>query len=82
MIIPEEYRPHLPQAALCPTFLVDGSVRGTWKTERAGAKAILRIEPFEPAPGAGQALREEADGLIRFVEPGAETYEVAVARPS
>ena len=62
---------------------MDGSVRGTWKTERAGARAILRIEPFERLPpGAGQALREEADGLIRFVEPGAETYEVAVARPS
>ena len=86
VIIPEEYRPrifHTKAPHSYPTFLVDGSVRGTWKTERAGAKAILRIEPFESLPpGAGQALREEADGLIRFVEPGAETYEVAVARPS
>jgi Winged helix DNA-binding domain len=84
LIIPEEYRPrifHTKAPQSYPTFLVDGSVRGTWKTERSGGGAMLRIEPFErlPKDDVG-ALKEEAAGLIRFVEPDAETHEVTVAR--
>lgn len=32
------------------TILVDGFVRGTWKTERTRGKATLVIQPFEPLP--------------------------------
>ena len=85
LIIPEEYRPrifHTKAPQSYPTFLVDGSVRGTWKSERSGASAILRIEPFEPIPRRTVGpLKEEAAALVRFVEPDAERHEVALQAP-
>ncbi len=66
------------------TVLVDGFVRGTWKTERTRGKATLVIEPFEPlAKKDRDALSEEGERLIRFVaEPeGAEVFEVRFAEP-
>jgi hypothetical protein len=66
------------------TVLVDGFVRGTWKTERTRGKATLVIEPFEPlAKKARDALSEEGEQLIRFgAEPeGAEAFEVQFAKP-
>jgi winged helix DNA-binding protein len=63
--------------------LVDGFVRGTWKTERTRrGKASLVIEPFEPlAKKDRDALAKEGERLIRFVaEPeGAEAFEVRFA---
>ena len=64
------------------TVLVDGFVRGTWKTERTRGKATLVIEPFEPlAKKDRDALSEEGERLIRFMaEPeGAEAFEVRFA---
>ncbi len=64
------------------TVLVDGFVRGTWKTERTRGKAALVIEPFEPlARKDREALAEEGERLIRFMaEPeGAEAFEVRFA---
>jgi len=61
------------------TVLVDGFVRGTWKTERTRGKATLLIEPFESlAKEDRDALDEEGERLVRFVaEPeGAEAFEV------
>ena len=63
------------------TFLVDGFVRGTWKTERTRGKAALVIEPFEPlARKDRDALAEEGERLIRFTGAGAETFEIRFAR--
>ena len=62
------------------TVLVDGFVRGTWKTERIRGKATLVIEPFEPlARSERDALAEEGRRLVRFVAEGAEAFEVRFA---
>jgi hypothetical protein len=65
------------------TVLVDGFVRGTWKTKRARrGKATLVIEPFEPlAKKDRDALSEEGEQLIRFTGEDAEAFEVRFAEP-
>lgn len=66
-ILPEEYRPLVfntktPQSV--STFLVDGSVAGTWREERGRVK----VEPFEPLPhSARRELEDEAGRLERFL---------------
>jgi hypothetical protein len=82
-ILPEPYRPvifHTKAPQSFATFLVDGAVAGTWRAERAGARATLRVEPFERLPRAVQAeLRDEGAGLVRLVEPDATSYAVRFA---
>jgi len=79
-ILPERFRPlvfstKVPQSVA--TFLVDGSVAGTWRVERTAGKATLRLEPFEPLPRAVLAeLRDEGERLVRFHEPDATSYAV------
>ena len=59
------------------TFLVDGAVAGSWRVERAGGKATLRLEPFEPLPRqARDEVRDEAERLVRFHEPDGTSYAV------
>jgi len=59
------------------TFLIDGRVAGTWKTERKRATATLRMTPFVTIPKAARAaLDEEGQALLRFVMPDATTVEV------
>lgn len=59
------------------TFLVDGMVAGTWKSERKRTAAVLVIEPFGSIPKrAKAALEEEGDALLAFVEPDAKEREV------
>src|SRR4051794_11130569 len=61
------------------TFLVDGYVTGTWKVERKRDAATLRIEPFGKLTKRVRAeLEAEADALLRFVEPDARSYGVAL----
>lgn len=62
--------------------LVDGFVRGTWKTERTRRNVTLVIEPFEPLLKEDRdALVEEAERLVRFTGEGAEAFEVQFAEP-
>jgi hypothetical protein len=62
-------------------FLLDGFVGGTWKIERTRGAVPLVIEPFEPLPDeAREALLEEGERLIRFVEDDAEALEVRLSR--
>ena len=64
--------------------LVDGFVRGTWKTQRTHGKATLVIEPFEALSGKDRdVLAEEGERLLRFMaQPeGAEPYEIRIAEP-
>ena len=78
-VIADEYRSRvfLSAARVRATFLVDGFVRGTWKIERARGTATLVIEPFEQLSREVRlALFEEGERLIRFVEEGAEAFEV------
>jgi hypothetical protein len=65
-ILPERYRPRIfntrtPQSV--PTFLVDGSVAGTWRHDRGR----VTLEPFDRlAPGLREQLEEEAERLAAF----------------
>ena len=59
------------------TVLVDGFVRGTWKTERTREKATLRIAPFERLSRQNRySLTEEGERLVRFIEEDAKHHEV------
>jgi hypothetical protein len=79
-ILPERFRPFVFNTKTpnsFPTFLVDGAVAGTWRTERSRDKATLRMEAFEPLPRAAKSgLRDEGEQLIRFVEPDATSFAV------
>jgi Winged helix DNA-binding domain len=65
-ILPERYRPRVfntktPQSV--PTFLVDGSVAGTWRYENGR----VRPEPFGRLPRSTlRELRDEAERLAEF----------------
>jgi hypothetical protein len=83
-VIADEYRKAIASKnGMVPaTFLVDGFVRGTWKTERSRGKATLLIEPFEPlSENDRDALAEEGERLVRFmaVPEGVETFEIRFA---
>ena len=85
-VIAEEYRKAIASRnGMVPaTILVDGFVRGTWKTERSPGKATLEIKPFEPLTNVDRdALVEEGERIIRFAaEPdGADSYEIRFAEP-
>jgi hypothetical protein len=79
-ILPEEYRPlvfNVKTPHSVNTFLVDGAVAGTWRVERSKASAELNLAPFAPLPrGSKQALRQEAERLVRFMEPDAPAHRV------
>lgn len=82
-IIADEYRKSvfLSAGRVRATFLVDGFVRGAWKIEKGKGMATLIIEPFEALRrGDREALIEEGERLVRFVEDGAKTFEVCFER--
>jgi hypothetical protein len=85
-ILPEEYRPFVFSIKVphsVGTILVDGSVAGRWRVEAAAGKAVLRYTLFERIPAAAKReLRDEAAGLVRFVEPEASSHEVIRANLS
>ncbi len=80
-VVPAEYRSSIFLSAgrVRATFLIDGFVHGTWKTERTQNVARIVIEPFEAVEllpsEARSALVEEGEQLIRFIEDSAETFE-------
>jgi winged helix DNA-binding protein len=65
-ILPERYRPLIFNTKAphsFPTFLVDGSVAGTWRYE----KGRVQLEPFEQLDRATRKeIREEAERLAEF----------------
>ena len=80
-VIAEEYRKAIASRnGMVPaTFLVDGFVRGTWKTERIRGKATLVIEPFKAQVKQDHGvIAKEGERLIRFIEHGAEAFEVRI----
>jgi hypothetical protein len=85
-VIADEYRKVIASRnGMVPaTFLVDGFVRGTWKTERSRGRATLLIEPFEPLVERDRdALVEEGERLVRFmaVPEGVEGFEIWFTEP-
>lgn len=78
-VVADAHRPrvYLPALRVAATFLVDGFVAGVWKVEKTRAAARLTLSPFAPlAPSDRAALLEEAESLVRFVEPTAAAHEV------
>jgi hypothetical protein len=81
-IVADEHRKRvfLPGLRVSATFLVDGFVAGTWTLEKAKGTATLVIDPFAELPKASRdTLVEQAERLVRFVEPKAKTHAVRVA---
>ena len=81
-VIPDKYHAHVFLAGLRvrATILVDGFVSGGWKIEKAKDTATLVIEPFEPLTQTDRdALAEEGERLVRFVEGNAKAFEVRFA---
>jgi hypothetical protein len=81
-VIADEHRPRVVTKNLQvrATFLIDGFVAGTWKTERKKKSAVLLIEPFAKVDKKTMAALEmEGDALLRFVEEDAEVREVRFA---
>ena len=68
---------HLLRAKL---FSVDGFVGAIWTTERVKQTAVIRISLLVPLSRQLRAeLTDEADRLIRFIEPDARTFEIHFA---
>ncbi len=62
------------------TFLIDGFAAGTWRTDRGRSAARLTIEPFESIPKSSRRdLFDEAERLLRFIEPDAATFDVSIS---
>jgi hypothetical protein len=83
-ILPERFRPlvfNTKTPHSVPTFTVDGAVAGCWRVERSARKATLLLRPFEPLPRSPEReVRDEAERLVRFVEPDAVSYAVRRGR--
>jgi hypothetical protein len=62
-VLPEAHRPrifHTKAPQSFPTFLVDGAVAGTWRSERGA----IALDPFEPLDAAARrALAAESERL-------------------
>src|SRR5215510_1585555 len=59
-----------------PLVQVDGFVRGAWKVEKSKTAATLVIEPFDKLTKKDrEALIEEGERLVRFVEANAKSFE-------
>ncbi len=79
-IISAEHQPRVATKNLriLGTFLVDGFVAGIWSSTRKGKKATLTLEPFGKLDKkTTKALNDEADRLLRFIEPDASSFALA-----
>jgi hypothetical protein len=78
-VVADEHRKrvYLPGLRVAATILVDGFVAGTWTVEKAKGQATLVVEPFGKLVTADRkALADEAERLVRFVEPNAKAHAV------
>jgi hypothetical protein len=78
-VLPEEYRSGVfpSTGRMRSTFLVDGTVHGTWRIARRRGTASLQIQPFVTlSPREIEALVDEGEHLLRFVEDEAEMHDV------
>jgi hypothetical protein len=83
-ILPDAYRDAVYERAnlrIRPSFLVDGLVAGTWKVEVRRREAIVSLRPLgRLARPARTALVEEAERLVRAVQPAAAAHSVVIER--
>jgi hypothetical protein len=83
-LIADEYRSALfrPNLVVPPTFLVDGSVAGTWKVTEKKKVATLETTPFRSlSKSARDELVAEGEALLGFIEPNAAKLDVHFAKP-
>jgi hypothetical protein len=65
------------------TFVVDGFVSGTWRTERKRGLATLALSPFMPLSKTdAAALSEEGAALLRFLEEDATHFNINLEAPA
>ena len=78
-IIPPELLPLKLTLSGSPTVTVDGRVAASWRVEREGDDARLTVTPHtDLARAAVEEIRAEADRMVRFHEPEARRYGVAI----
>ena len=80
-VVPDKYRSSvfLTVGRVRATFLIDGFVSGTWRIVNERSTATLIIEPFKPLTNEeSDALLEEGERLVRFVENRAEKFIVQI----
>lgn len=81
-VIADEHRPLVTTKNLRvkAVFLLDGVVAGTWTSEVTRGAATLTLEPFAGTlpRGAKGPLSDEAERILRWLEPDAKRYAVAV----
>jgi hypothetical protein len=83
-IIPDRHRDAVYERRnlqIRPSYLVDGLVAGTWSVEVKRREATLTLRPLERLSRATRtALVEEAERLVRALQPQAKGHKVAVER--
>jgi hypothetical protein len=79
-ILPETFAPSVVQKShgdVLPTFTVDGWIAGTWSTATDRTGATIELRPLRAVePTLRRGVSDEAERLIRFVEPNAGQYRV------
>jgi hypothetical protein len=78
-VLPDAVRKKVLLSAgrVMPTVLIDGFVGGTWKIERKGKQATLRIALFAaPKAPVRQQILKAAEKLVTFAEPDLPTREI------
>lgn len=77
-IVHDDHRGHfIKENGMIPAFLIDGFAAGSWRIDRERRRATLRITPLKRlAAKDRRALTGEAEALLAFQEPDAETREV------
>jgi hypothetical protein len=83
-ILPDEHRDAVYERRnlqIRPSYLVDGRVAGTWSIEVKRREATLTLVPLERlARATRSALVDEAERLVRALQPQAKGHGVVVAR--
>ena len=83
-ILPDKHRDAVYERRnlqIRPSYLVDGLVAGTWSIEVRRGEATLTLRPLERlARATRSALVDEAEGLVRALQPQAKGHAVVVAR--
>ena len=83
-ILPDEHRDAVYERRnlqIRPSYLVGGLVAGTWAIEVARREATLTLRPLERLPRAARSvLVEEAEGLVRALQPDAKGHAVSIER--
>jgi hypothetical protein len=79
-ILPEALRARVINPAngdVAATYLLDGTVAGTWRAERQHDRVVIRLQRLRPGRDHDDlALAEEARRTAAFMEPDATTIDV------